>query len=107
MRTFSFRAECQHDVDAFEKECFEGLAVVTLRTSTKDGFPDVEVEIDTSANIEEIRAHMRNVADGHVMLQTLRECPLVDNSLERNLELDGNPKAPDLVAGLASVYKRR
>jgi hypothetical protein len=53
--------------------------------STRDaGFPDVEVELEAHATLEAIRNVMRDVEDGHVMVQTLQACPLAKNTLERD-----------------------
>jgi hypothetical protein len=48
------------------------------------GFPDVDVELEAGATLEAIRSVMRDVQDGHVMVQTLRACPLAKNTLERD-----------------------
>lgn len=87
MTTFSFRAECQHDVDKLLNQfCHSGL-ITSINTKQVDQFSDVIVEFEVSANLETIRGLMRNVIDGHVMLQTLRECLLSKNSLERDFDL--------------------
>ncbi len=86
MAIFSFRAECQADVDNFKKECDNACLSVSIEVTPdypKPGFPDVIVEVQADATLTSLQAMMRRVVDGHVMLQTLRECPLKDNSLER------------------------
>ena len=84
MKTFSFRAECVRDVSALQTECGRAkLATLTQITSDKL-LPDVEVELETDTNLEHLRSLMRKVQDGHVMVQTLCECPLKENSLERD-----------------------
>lgn len=88
MAFFSFRAECPADVIAFERTCAE-VSITTSLAQRADGtYPDVEVELETPAGIEDLRDAMRKVVDGHVMLQTLRECRLKDNTLERDYELE-------------------
>lgn len=49
--------------------------------------PDIEVEFTSPAPIEKIRSVLKNGVDLHVGLQTLRECPLEQNSLERDYDL--------------------
>ncbi len=82
-RTLSFRAECEHDVRLlFEAILAEGF-MLKRSIDRSQMFPDVRVEITTSANLEEIMAIMRTIPDSHVMMQTLRAVPLNENSLER------------------------
>jgi hypothetical protein len=50
-------------------------------------FSDVEVEMHTDASLDSLRGLIRQVTDGHVMLQTLRQVPLQDNSLERDYDM--------------------
>ncbi len=89
MTIFSFRAECPDDLEKLY-EAFRGSNLIYQFYSNKpqdEEFPDVRVELETSASLEVIREIMRKVVDGHVMLQTLRECPLSENTLERDYEL--------------------
>lgn len=87
MNTFSFRAECLADVTAFigtnDDNSLTAVGIVPDMT----GFPDVEVQFDSELGLEELRQRMRAVEDGHVMVQTLRQCPLSQNSLERDLNI--------------------
>ncbi|AXK38526.1 hypothetical protein [Crenobacter cavernae] len=87
MAIYSFRAECQADVKRFHQECLKVGLITALQAKPDDQFPDVEVELQTDASLEALRNVMRRVVDGHVMLQTLRECPLAENSLERDYDL--------------------
>lgn len=87
MTIFSFRAECTVDVNTFQKECVKAGVITLMRTVPDETFPDVEVELETTSSLEELREVMRRVVDGHVMLQTLRECALADNHLERDYDL--------------------
>ena len=48
----------------------------------------MEVELESSASLGALLDIMRRIVDGHVMLQTLRECRLKDNALERDYELE-------------------
>jgi hypothetical protein len=83
---FSFRAECRHDVSEFEWRCRAvGLEPIFTIYKVKD-YPDVNVEMQTVAPSEKLKGIMRKIADSHVMIETLRECRLVENSLERDYE---------------------
>jgi len=83
---FSFRAECRHDVSEFEWRC-RAVGFEPILTIYKvENYPDVNVEMQTVAPIEKLKGIMRQVADSHVMIETLRECPLAENSLEREYQ---------------------
>lgn len=84
MNILSFRAECSHDVKILKEELIKAQIGSVLFTHPDVGFPDVEIEMQTSGDIETIRSLMRNVDDGHVMVSTLRQCPLKDNPLTRD-----------------------
>lgn len=87
MNTFSFRAECPHDVEEFQREWGQKRIKTSMTMKRPDlSLPDVEVEIETESDLATLRGSMQTVEDGHVMVQTLRECPLKDNSLERNYD---------------------
>lgn len=82
---FSFRAECGHDVALFRAECVAaGIEVRWELHPDREGLPDVDVELESGASLDDLRAIVRRVADGHVMLRTLRPCRLAENSLSRN-----------------------
>ncbi|WP_334043641.1 hypothetical protein [Burkholderia ambifaria] len=87
MKDFSFRAECAVDVERFQRVC-ERHGLVTVWTLHPDqNGPDVEVELTSTSSLKVLREAVREVIDGHVMLQTLRECRLADNTLERDSDL--------------------
>ena len=88
MAIFSFRAECQHDVDQLCQALDSAGVSHSMRIKPVGEFPDREVELETNAALEAIRNAMRGVMDGHVMVQTLRACPLSKNTLERNYDLE-------------------
>lgn len=84
LSTLSFRAECMKDVELLGYQCKrKGLRYV-MNVNQDDQFPDVEVEMTTHATLPQISEVMRLMKDGHVMLQTLRDCPLLQNPLTRN-----------------------
>ncbi len=85
MTIFSFRAECQRDVEkltAVGKAA--GIKVAFRNVKHELPFPDVDVEIESQWSLEDLMNLMRSVVDGHVMRQTLRPVPLTENSLERD-----------------------
>ncbi len=85
---FSLRAECGHDVELFQAECVAaGIEVRWELHPDGEGLPDVEVELESGASLDDLHAVVRRVADGHVMLQTLRACRLAENSLSRNHDI--------------------
>ena len=88
LQTFSFRAECLVDVQAFNKLLSSRGFISELKTEADDaGLPDVEVEMKAGATLGQLRELLRHVVDGHVILQTLRPVPLSENSLERDYDL--------------------
>ena len=89
MNTFSFRAECQRDVNCFIQETKNKNIVISLTKTVTDTtrFPDVEIEFESEATLEDLIEAMRKVQDGHVMYQTLRQVPLSENNLQRNYYL--------------------
>lgn len=87
MPVFSFRAECMDDVEKLHEECVAAGIIWSMNAKPDMPYPDVDVEIKAETTLEVLRGLMRQVVDGHVMLQTLRECSLAENSLERDYEL--------------------
>lgn len=88
MTTFSFRAECQPDVEAFQAAMAAAGVVATMKAAgDTSGLTDLEVEMQSDSSLGQLQYVLRQVTDGHVMLQTLREVPLAANSLERDYDL--------------------
>jgi hypothetical protein len=89
MKTYSFRAEAPADLERFQKACVAAGLLASVQDNTVfDPLGDVEVEFQSDATLDQLRGVFRALADGHVMLQTLRECPLSENSLERDYDLE-------------------
>jgi hypothetical protein len=88
MAFFSFRAECPADVIEFEHACAQSKITTSLAKRPDGEFPDVEVKLETPAGLEVLLDVMRSIVDGHVMLQTLRECRLKENTVERDYNLE-------------------
>lgn len=92
-KTFSFRAECQYDIDAlrhnliFERRVFT-LDAEPMMLQSRGGppmaIPDMKATLVIDMSLEQLRNFMRLQEDSHVMVQSLRECPLAQNSLERD-----------------------
>ncbi len=66
---YKFRAECEHDIDKLKKILKGDYLVWTI---TGQPFPpDRLVEIATALTLNEMHDAIRQVQDGHVMLQTI------------------------------------
>ena len=63
---YKMRAECQHDLGHF----LQAVHVLTFNV-TETLCPDVDVEFTSTKSLKEIRDAIRNIVDGHVMLQTV------------------------------------
>ncbi len=87
MNIFSFRAESLPDVSEFQKLCHAAGLALTWHEQPYISYPDTAVEVHTDASLQTLQGLMRRVEDGHVMLQTLRQCPLSENSFERDVDL--------------------
>jgi hypothetical protein len=80
---YKFRAECRHDYDCL-------LQILPTEPNNEviepsDGFPDIEVEFDLNITIDKLRDLMREVEDGHVMVQTVM--PIDEYTGDRNYDL--------------------
>ncbi|MFX1716731.1 hypothetical protein [Paraburkholderia sp. A1RO-5L] len=80
MNTFSFCAARRADMEHF---LTASVAIWHWYSREQLNPPAETFEGETTATIETIRDIMREVPGGRAMIQTLRECPLSDNSLER------------------------
>jgi hypothetical protein len=87
MPIYSFRAECQDDVDRLRLALTTAGISSSMQITRPDQLPDVQVELESQAKLETIRNIMRGVIDGHVMVETLRARPLANNTLERNYDV--------------------
>lgn len=94
MNTFSCRFECTEDYTRFviaANAC--GILVLTIELesfqSEKGGpkGPDVFVEFACEADLVPLRKIMQTIPDLHVGIQTLRQVPMKDNSMERDFSL--------------------
>lgn len=88
MNTFSFRAECPHDVEMFVAGCEMVGHPIDMQMQTIKGVPDVtgECQVDTSLHV--LQNVLRGIEDSHVLVQSLRQVPLAQNSLERDHSID-------------------
>ena len=71
MFTFSFRAECPGDALCLCRMVVARLSRIGIEIPDYGKIPDAEGFIETDMDIEEVREAMRQVPDGHVMLQTV------------------------------------
>lgn len=84
---FSFRAELPQDVDLFLGELTKNGIAHTAKRFSDSRIPDVEVELHTGVSREVLLMATKDLPDIHVIQDTLRECPVVENSMERTCEL--------------------
>lgn len=66
---YKFRSECEHDVNELRKILRYNF--YTLTKTIHPYLPDTIVEIATSLTLKEIQDIIREITDGHVMLQTI------------------------------------
>lgn len=69
--TFTFRAECFDDLHNLRKLMHEKGSFHKVTTVLGDVYPDVLCLMLTNCDFDALMDHMRNVSDGHVMVQTL------------------------------------
>ncbi len=86
--TYSGRADCQQDVLDFINTLFRGSNRVLHVFIMPDGkLPDTLFEfglaqLDNQALLD----ILENQQDSHVMMETLRQCPLSENSYQREYD---------------------
>lgn len=78
--TYSFRAECWPDVEQL-LALAEGT--VTMKRFMDPRLPDVEIQFESPADLGVLMAITDLIPDAHVIRETLRACPLSENTLER------------------------
>jgi len=94
MNIFSFRADAIQDV--FELMQTSGLKDVRRLTIFPDQhFPDCEVELQSSMSLRELAQVVASLDDAHVIADTLRQCDLKSNPLQRGEDPDPLPSIPD------------
>ncbi|PIF60055.1 lipopolysaccharide core heptose(II) kinase RfaY [Flavobacterium sp. 2] len=68
IKEYKFRAECEIDVDELRKI----MGRKCLKINKEIGvFPDTNVNLLTTLDLNELRNEMRKIDDGHVMIQTV------------------------------------
>ncbi|WP_432263012.1 hypothetical protein [Cupriavidus sp. TMH.W2] len=88
--TYSLRAECERDIEMLHTALRATPAVPQhWRTEPCSLGVDVKLEFQSRASLAELRQIAGGVPDGHVMVETLRHCPMAANSWEREV-----PQAP-------------
>ena len=85
---YKFRAECSHDALTFRDNTIGLTENFTIIPQDIEGspIPDVDVEFDSEMSLDEIIDEMREVIDGHVMLQTVK--PIEEYTGERDYDLE-------------------
>lgn len=84
IRKYSFRAPCVEDLNRF----FDAMHAVeqpvsdTIFESTPLGDGEIGLEFDSRLTLASLHVIVRTLDNMQVVIQTLRECPLTDNSLE-------------------------
>lgn len=66
---YKFRSECAHDVNELRR--IMGSEILSIQIQ-QQYFPDNSVDLITTSELEDVRNFMRQVVDGHVMLQTVQ-----------------------------------
>lgn len=80
----SCRAETSFDVAVLIKALCDLDIAFKVNWWLEFGFPGAEMELFTEIDVERLRDIMRMQSDMHIMIQSLRQVPLKDNSLERD-----------------------
>lgn len=94
MNTFSFRADAIQDV--FELMLSQGMKAVHRLTILPDQiFPDVEVELVTEMTEAELKQVIAGLDDAHVIADTIRQCDLKSNPLQRGDDLEAPQNDPE------------
>jgi len=85
---YSCRAECQQDVLDFINTMFTGSNRVLHVFFMPDGkLPDTMLEFGLAQQDNQTLLDiLEKQPDSHVMMETLRQCPLAENSLQRQYE---------------------
>jgi hypothetical protein len=86
MTVDSFRAELQSDIDALRQALKARQINCVLQVWPEGEFQDLPVEMQSDASLQTLREVMNQMPDGQVMSETLRACPLADNTLEREAD---------------------
>lgn len=86
MAIYSFRAECERDVEEIKKALTKLDSTTSLISKPLHIGVSHEpsVEFTSVLGLEVIRKTIAYIEDCHVALQTLRAVPLSENSLERD-----------------------
>lgn len=93
-KTYSCRFECSEDYTTFVVAAHKRDVLVCTSEANHDNpegyeypLPDFYVGFRSDADLETLQGILRKGPDLHVGLQTLRQVPLKDNSLERDYAL--------------------
>lgn len=85
LRIISFRVECQYDLEVITRQFKDNH--ITYRVSQlhhdPNGLPDIDVEMRVSTSLVKLLRLFEQLPNLHMAMDTLRECPLAENSLKR------------------------
>ena len=81
---YKLRAECSNDVMKFIEKAHGHMENFKMERDKQ--FPDVDFEFESKLNLDEIILILRDIDDGHVMVQTVK--PIKEYTGERNYELE-------------------
>lgn len=82
--TISLRAEFAHDIEVLETTMREaGVALRRIHYLLDGRIPDVVVEYQTDVSLETFKAITLTIQDSHVMTDTMKDCVISDNPMER------------------------
>lgn len=81
----SFRAEFSPDVIEFKNALHKKrIFIQECREIFDQVIPDVVVEMVVDAPYHVIKESAKTVPNGHVMVETMAPCDIINNSMERN-----------------------
>ena len=81
-KIYSFRAECETDIERL-LAAFEGKGAYIYYGDIAEGFPDQKAELGCDLECHEVLTVVMSVPDSHVIVETLKQCPITENDLER------------------------
>ena len=81
MNTYSFKAECPADVEAFLRK-IEGKYEIVEKVVDEE-FYDTLIEMKAEASKEKLSSILSTIEDSDVMMETIGEMPIKENELIR------------------------
>lgn len=72
MNTYKLRAECAKDLERLSVALVRAGAKATVEAEQDGQFPDCEAVIRTALSLDDLRAIIDDIPDGHVMSDTVQ-----------------------------------